>query len=115
MAKEDKMWIASFDPGKYNFAFCIEEISISKINSIHDIPKGDRYWPDGTPTERFASVLDSIFSNGTVTIFKNSDLSKNCRKGSCVDLEMFHNLTELLDQYSDWWDKCSFFVILASI
>ena len=47
------MRIASFDIGKKNFAFYIEEMDTNKFNTINNIDKNDRYVIDGTPTIEF--------------------------------------------------------------
>jgi len=39
---QDKLWIASFDIGKVNFAFYIEEINKNSLDLIVNIPKNKR-------------------------------------------------------------------------
>ena len=43
MNEDEIIWIASFDIGKCNFAFCVEEINLSLLNSLNNIKKEDRY------------------------------------------------------------------------
>ena len=105
----EKLRIASFDIGVKNFAFCIEDID--KTLTYQSIPKENRYNPNGTPTEQFSDLIKSICNNGKITLFKNNDLTKNCCKDKRLDPESFHNLTELLDTYTEYWDKCDIILI----
>ena len=54
------MIIASFDIGKCNFSFCIEEIDQSVLESIVNIKKEDRYNVNGTCKTDFNNLLDEI-------------------------------------------------------
>lgn len=107
----DKIWICSIDIGKVNFCFCVEEFNRTELIALKNVPKLHRYNADGTPTEKFSPILKSICNNGKIILFKNSNLTKNCVKGKYLDPETFHNLTELLDEYGEFWDKCTSFVI----
>ena len=108
---QGKIWVSSFDIGKKNFAFYIEEFDQEEISNINKIPKQNRYNPDGTPTSKMTIVIKKIYNNGKTILFKNCDLTKNCSKGSYLDPETFHNLTDLLDEYKSYWDNCNIFVI----
>ena len=57
------------------------------------------------------TILDKVCKNGKVILFKNSDLTENCDKRLKLDPESFHNMTDLLDSYKTYWDKCIAFVI----
>lgn len=105
------MHIASFDIGKKNFAFCIEEFDVEKLKKIKNIPKLSRYNDNGTTTPAMEKVLNEVYNNGTIVLHKNVDLTKNCDSAEKLDPETFHNMTELLDSYSSYWDKCDTFVI----
>ena len=105
------MWVASFDIGKKNFAFYIEEFNHNDLLFLKNIPEKERYNDNGTPTMKMRSLLDQICMNGKTILHKNSDLTENCKKGRYLDPETFHNMVDLLDKYSDYWDKCSHFVI----
>ena len=108
---QNTIWIASFDIGKINFAFCIEEIDTTELQKIPNIVLKTRYNEDGTPTSDMNKILEQVYNNGKIILFKNSNLTTNCIKGSYLDPETFHNLTDLLDQYRMYWNKCSAFVI----
>lgn len=105
------IWCASFDIGKVNFAFYIEEYDLEFLNSIQNISAHKRYNVDGTTTSNFGEVIKSVCLNGKTILFKNSNVTKNCDKSKYLDPETFHNLTDLLDEYKNYWDKCSIFII----
>lgn len=107
----DTIWIASFDIGSKNFAFYIEEMNRKSLEKIKNVPRQKRYNEDGTPTNNMQNVLDNVCKNGKTILHKNSDLTNNCVKGKSLDLETFHNMTDLLDSYSEYWDKCCCFVV----
>lgn len=107
----DTVWLASFDIGKKNFAFYIEETNKMSLLDLNNIPKVSRYNPDGTTTPRFGKLMKNICTNGKTILFKNNDLTSGCATGSYLDPETFHNMTDLLDTYKEYWDKCEAFVI----
>lgn len=107
----NKSYIASFDIGKCNFAFCIEEFDKEALMNIKSIKKSDRYNLNGTPTIEMKKVLDKVYSNGKIILFKNTDLTEGCVKGKSLDPETFYNMIDLLDEYKEYWDKCEVFVI----
>ena len=111
MTTNNTLWIASFDIGKVNFAFYIEEINPNNLKNICTIPKHKRYNSDGTPTNDFENIIDQVCSEGQVILFSNNNITKNCDKKAYFDPEILHNLTELLDEYSSFWDNCTIFVI----
>ena len=103
--------IASFDIGKKNFSFCIEEFDLQEISKIQNIPHNQRYNEDGTPKEEFQEILDQVFSNGRITLHKNVDLTKNCDSKKSLDPETYHNMINVLDAYDEYWKKCSVILI----
>lgn len=105
------VWLFSADIGKKNFAFYVEEVDDKALKSIKNIPTKDRYNEDGTPTTKMKKILDSVCMNGKTILHKNSDLTTNCVPGKYLDPETFYNMNDLLDSYSEYWDKCSCFVI----
>ena len=104
-------WIASFDIGYVNFAFYIQEIDQNKLSTIKNIKKEERYNEDSTPTTEMSKILNDIYKNGKTIIYKNSNISNNCINGKQLDVETFYNMFDLLDKYSDFWDKCCFFIV----
>ena len=107
----DTTWIVSLDIGKLNFAFYIEEINLSELSKLKNIPKTKRYNADGTCTPNFQKVIDSVCMNGKTILYRNSDITAGCKKGTYFDPLLCHNMNQLLDEYKEYWDKCSMFVI----
>lgn len=105
------VWLASFDIGKKNFAFCIEEVDLDVLVNIENPPKLDRYHKDGTSTPEFAKTLKKVCKSGKILYIDNVDLTLNCNKTQVLDPQIFVNMTHVLDQYKHFWDKCSTFVI----
>jgi len=103
--------ICSIDIGKKNFAFYIEEIEKESLLSIQNIPKENRYNLNGTPTLEFKNILKQVWKNGRTILFKNNDLTQNCKKGAYLDAEVYYNMNDLLDQYSSYWDNCQTIII----
>ena len=105
------MKIASFDIGKKNFCFYIEEFNLTSLKNIKNIPKESRYNPNGTPTNKMKEILDQICLNGKTVLHKNTDLTYNCEKGKYLDPETFHNMNDLLDEHAKYFDDCDHIVI----
>lgn len=71
------MYIASFDIGQKNFAFCVEECEIQNNDENN--------------------VL-----NGKIILLKNINITSN---------DIFQTLTNKLDEFINYFDKCSIFII----
>lgn len=107
----DKTLIASFDIGKKNFAWYVTEIDLQALSEIKNVDERYRYNADGTTTPEMEEILNKLYTCGRTIHHKNSDLTKNCDKKKYLDPNTFHNMFDLLDQYTEYWDKCSTFVI----
>jgi len=105
------IWLASFDIGSRNFAFYVEETRKDLLMKMKNVEKKNKYNPDGTLTKKMEKILEKICKNGKTILHKNSDLTKNCVIGKKLDPETFHNMTDLLDRYGEYWDKCCCFVV----
>lgn len=103
-----KFIIASFDIGKKNFAFYIEEFTITN-NTLLD--RKNRYNNDGTPTEDMKLLLNSIYKNGKSLLYKNIDLTLDTDKSLYLDKEVIYNMYDTLDKYSSYWDLCDTIII----
>ena len=103
--------VASFDIGKKNFAFCIEEFDSNELINIKNIPVTKRYNNDGTPTNEMNDILEKVLSNGRIIIHENLDLTDNCDKKKKLDPQTFHNMNNVLFLFNDYWDTCDFFII----
>lgn len=104
-------FVASFDIGKCNFAFYIEEFRADELSALKHIPKNNRFNDNGTVTEAFSEILQSIYTNGTTVLYKNLDLTENTNKSKYLDKKIFTNMINALDEYKDFFDKCSIIVI----
>ena len=71
MSIENIVWVASFDIGKKNFAFYIEEFDKSKIMNLPFIPNIKRYNANGTVTPEFSKIVNNVCINGKSILFKN--------------------------------------------
>lgn len=105
------VFIASFDIGKKNFAFCIEEVDLNLFKKIKTIPVKSRYKENGTCTEGMEKVLEKVYENGKLILHKNLDLTTNCDSKLKLDPETFHNMNEELDKYKEYWEKCDIILI----
>lgn len=103
-------WAASFDIGYRNFAFCIEEFDTQALKTLPKIAKRERYNSDGTLTEDFGAVANEACLNGKIILFKNLDLTKG-RKIESLDMELFHSMTDVLEEHTEYWGKCEAFII----
>lgn len=108
---EEKIWILSFDIGKKNFAFYIEEVDLLQLKLINNIPKEERYNENGSLTEKMNSIFKDIFLTGKTILFKNEDLTKNTDKNKYLDSDIFYNMIEHLDKYQTYFSKCSHILI----
>ena len=109
--ESNTIWIASFDIGKKNFAFCIEEVDTHAFNSVDCIPKKERYSQNGTPTQEFATCIKKVGDNGRIVCLKLKDLTDGIPTKKQLDTRVLINLTKFLDTYRSFWDRCSIFVI----
>ena len=103
--------IASFDIGKKNFAFIIEEVDLNKLKNIVNIPATKRYNKDGTPTDSFIKILDDLYMCGKVILIKNLDITYDCDPTKYFDPHLFINMQNELDKYTEYWNKCDAFIV----
>ena len=110
--EEDNMiWIASFDIGKCNFSFYIEEINIDNLKSLENLKKEDRYFPNGTCKKEFASLMEKIYKNGKKILLKNVDLTVGTDKDKYFDSDICYNMFDVLDEYKEYWDNISYVIV----
>lgn len=105
------VYAASFDIGKKNFCFYIEEFDIKELKNLKAPSLTSRYNPNGTMTDDMSCFVDSVCENGHTVLHKNLDLTNNCVKGSYLDPETFHNMCCVLNEYKLYFDKCSYIII----
>jgi hypothetical protein len=99
------MYCASFDIGKKNFSFYVEEFAASSTSQAAKI----LYKRDGTPEDD--SVINEFCGNGRRVLLENVDITDGCDPKAKLDPITFHNMTAVLDSHGDIWDKCSHFII----
>lgn len=102
------MFCASFDIGKKNFSFCVEEFDEDDVSV--GLPN-HMYNDDGTPTDEMSDVIRKVYMNGNIVLLENIDITDNCDPKAKLDPETFHNMIDVLDKYTEVWDKCSMFII----
>ena len=111
MNDTDKIWVASFDIGKKNFAFYIQEIDLTEIKKIPNIQPNNRYKQNGTTTDEMEYTLQQIYKTGTTVTYSNSDITTNCDQKAYLDPETFHNMNDVLDSNIQYFDRCSYIII----
>lgn len=105
------MRIASFDIGKCNFAFYIEECNIDELNKTTNVTKQQRYNVDGSPTDKFQETLTNVCVNGDTILFKCLDLTVNCKKSKYLDKQIYVNMYNALNEHKSYFDTCDHIVI----
>lgn len=109
---EGAMWIASFDIGKKNFAFCIEEVRVNELEGIRSkTTLKERYYKDGTSTAEFGNVLSQVYRSGHLVLLDNIDLTYDCDGSKYIDPRLFVNMNHELDKYKHYWNKCTSIII----
>ena len=91
----ENIWIASFDIGKKNFSFYVEEMNLKELQAIQNINKDDRYNNDGTCKIEFTSILENIYRNGKKILLKNVDLTDDTDKDKYFDSDICYNMFDL--------------------
>ena len=94
--------IASFDIGKRNFAFCIEKVSPEFKPDILEYDK------DGTLRNTCRKSLDALYKSGEIVLFKLLDITNGV---NMTHSEMLISLTNILDSFTESWEKCDTFVV----
>ena len=109
--EDEIILIASFDIGKCNFSFYVEEINLTNLKSIKNIKKEDRYFNNGTCTKEFASLMEKIYKNGDNKLLKNVNLTEGTDKEKYFDSDICYNMFDVLDEYKEYWDKVSYVIV----
>jgi hypothetical protein len=111
--QSNTFWIASFDIGKKNFSFYIEEVNYDELMSItvNNISKEKRYNENGSLTKEMNDVMTEVYKTGKTILYNNEDLTKNTKTSAYLDPQLFYNLTDHLDKYLTYFQKCSYFLL----
>lgn len=98
--------VASFDIGKKNFSFYIEEFDNFSSNTKNTLV----YNHDGTPSPETDKLIKKICKKGKTILHKNLDITKNT-KNKNFDFELLYNMNDVLDLYSEYFDDCQYIII----
>lgn len=103
------MKVASFDIGKRNFSFYVEEFDEKEfVNLKVDRLKKNRYFVNGRARPLTKKALECICKNGKCIEHINTDLAE--KTGVKLD-EIFHRMYEFLRQYDYLWNECDYILI----
>lgn len=105
----DIIYMASFDIGKKNFAFYIEEVRVSSLHRLK--PPKQEYNVDGTCTDSMENILCDVYRNGKTILHINLDLTIGTDLSQYIDKKLYYNMTNVLDNYQEYWNKCSYIII----
>ena len=105
------MWLASFDIGKLNFAFYIEEFDESELSKIENIEKSKRYNTDGTCSDDFSKLMEKVYLTGKKILLCNYDLTENTNKEKYYDKDICYNMNAVLDTYAEYFDDVSVVIV----
>jgi len=108
---QDEIYLASFDIGKVNFAYCIEKIKISDITSIRNIPQSKRYNYNNSTKESFENVLTQIYLQGEIIEVNVIDMTIGTDTTKSLDPAVLRNITNHMDSKRDIFEKCCGFII----
>ena len=99
------MRIASFDIGKKNFAFCVEQFSKENLLKLPLQPTPRVF------TQEYLESIKPIFSNGEILLLDNVDLTKGVKSTKQLDPIIYRNMIQLLDQHAEILSTCDIIVI----
>ena len=105
------MKIVSFDIGKKNFAFVVEEINLAQILHLSNIPKNKRYKYNGTATPLFNRLLSEVYRGSKLLLYRNLDLTEDCDASKYLDPQIYQNMNVVLDIYKEYWTECPVILI----
>lgn len=108
---ENRIWVASFDIGTKNFAFCIEEFDQNELDKVLKVPKTQRYTDTGELSQKFEKELKKVWTNGRIVLLQKIDVTSGCDEDRYYDPQLILNMTSVLDEYLSQWDRCGAFVI----
>ena len=97
------IWIASFDIGKNNFAFCIEEVDTHGFVKISKPPKGQM-----GPYKK--EIIEKVYKNGKIIVNENLSITQGV-KGSVFDPKLFTNMNRVLEKWEGFWSNCTHVII----
>jgi hypothetical protein len=110
------MRIASFDIGKKNFAFCVEECDENVLKQLHaeykSLPKSKQRRIKGYMNEEVKNILDRVYKTSKIVEkgYGVFDIRNN-KDSNDLDVQTRINMHNLLTEYEWLWDTCHVIVI----
>ena len=104
-------YIASFDPGRRWFGYCVQRVDLEVVSDINGIPAKRRYNPDGTPTTEFQQILDAVYSTGKIVEIGCEDMLGELETTMENIAPALRNISDFLDSKAEIFGKCSCFLI----
>ena len=101
-------YIAAFDIGKKNFAFAIEYIEKCLIDELNLVER--EIVNRGKKKKLSVIPPQQKFARGKLLLMENIDLTYDC-DDSYLDPRVFINMTSVLDERKEYWDKCDIILI----
>ncbi len=105
-------WVCSFDIGKKNFAFCIEEFDKDSLAEIDRVKTTHN--KDGTATDDMQAILSRVYASGKIVIHENLDLTMGIitvKGDKKLNPKVFYNMTDRLDSYKEYFDQVDYVII----
>jgi hypothetical protein len=106
--------IVSFDIGKKNFAFYLEDVSKEKIYNSHltygRLPTIYQRRIKGKMNSYIEEILKEVFLSGTRVEFGVFDI-RNDKSSDNLDIQTRVNMLDLLEKYRELWDTCDIILI----
>lgn len=106
--------IASFDIGKKNFAFYVEETDSNLIkklkNEYYQLPKKKQRRVKGPMCEEIIDIHHKLFKNSKTIEMGVFDI-RNDKESNDLDLQTRINMFDLLEKYKEIWMSCDVILI----
>lgn len=106
--------IASFDIGKKNFAFYVEDCSselILKLNATYSkLPKNLQRRVKGPMNQQIQNIVSQLCNDGKRVEMGVFDIRAD-KESNTLDIQTRANMQKLLKEYESLWDSCDIFVI----
>lgn len=104
--------IASFDIGKKNFAFFVDDVNYKKVKSLREkyrtLPKKNQRRVKGPMNRDVEKMLNSLFKSSTRVEMGVFDITGGETE---LNVKVRLNLFELLEKYADLWMSCHVILI----
>jgi len=106
--------IASFDIGKKNFAFYVEDCDVNVLKSLRRkylrLPKKLQRRMKGPMNNEVSDILTNIYKSSVRVDMGVFDIREN-KDSDELDIKTRINMHTLLEKYSDLWNTCNVIII----